>query len=142
MGMGFFRQKAERLIAAARALVEGHGGNLERMFEGATTEGIRGELLSWRGVGPETAGVVLLYAANRLVFPIDLYTTRLVERLGLGGGGYAEPQRLFTSQLPVDIDLYKEFHTLIDELGKRSCGAKPRCDRCALRDLCRTASSA
>lgn len=46
-------------------------------------------LLSWRGVGPETADVVLLYAANRPVFPIDIYTLKIVDRLGLGGGGYA-----------------------------------------------------
>jgi len=138
---GFFRRKAERLVGIARILVERHDGSLERMFEGASTGALRLELLSWRGIGPETADAVLLYAADRLVFPIDLYTARLMERLGLGGGGYGELQRRFTSQLPADIELYREFHALIDELGKSFCRATPRCGPCPLRKICRYPAS-
>lgn len=138
---GFFRQKAERLVTIARTLVDQYNGSMERMFGKTDTGELRRELLSWRGVGPETADAVLLYAASRLVFPIDLYTIRLAERLGLGTGGYSELQRLFTSQLPADLELYKEFHALIDELGKNFCRATPRCGRCPLREVCRYASS-
>ncbi|RLI09374.1 hypothetical protein DRO42_04360 [Candidatus Bathyarchaeota archaeon] len=138
---GFFRQKAERLVTIARTLVDQYNGSMERMFGKTDTGELRRELLSSRGVGPETADAVLLYAASRLVFPIDLYTIRLAERLGLGTGGYSELQRLFTSQLPADLELYKEFHALIDELGKNFCRATPRCGRCPLREVCRYASS-
>lgn len=133
---GFYTQKAERLTSIAQRLVEAHDGNIERMFERSSDEELRGELLSWGGVGPETADAVMLYAANRLVFPVDLYTMRLMKRLGLGSGGYDECQRFIESHLPANIHVYQEFHALIDEHGKNFCRAKPRCGLCPLSNIC------
>lgn len=138
---GFYRQKAERLVAVARVLVERYDGSIERAFQGADTEELRGRLTSWRGLGPETADSVLLYAAGRLVLPVDLYTVRLMRSLGFGGGRYSELQRQIASQLPADVEVYKEFHALVDELRKAFCRAEPLCRPCPLRDLCSHAST-
>lgn len=136
---GLFVQKAMSLTGISRSLVEQHDGNIEKLVTSTPTDELRALLLSWPGVGPETADVVLLYAANRPVFPIDLYTERLLKRLGLEGGGYGGRQRIFLSRLPNDVQIYREFHALIDELGKRFCRTKPLCDRCPLGDVCPSA---
>ena len=134
---GFFRQKAERLQLIARYLVERHGGSLAALLDG-TLEAVRAELLTLKGVGPETADSILLYAGGRPSFVSDAYTRRLLGRLGLltGGESYAEIRHLFMSRLPADADLFNEYHALIVEHCKQFCRKRPLCDTCPLRVDC------
>src|SRR5215467_5184905 len=81
---GYFRQKTERLKAFVRFLDEGHRGSLARMFAQPTAR-LREELLALKGVGPETADSILLYAGNHAVFVVDAYTRRILERHGIVG---------------------------------------------------------
>ncbi len=128
---GFYRQKAARLRVLAD-FVLGFGGF--RQFSRKVT---RQQLLGVQGIGPETADSILLYALGRTVFVIDAYTKRVFTRLGLADGGdYEGWRRLFESNLPRDADVYKEFHALIVELGKKSCRPKPLCGDCILREMC------
>jgi len=76
---GYFRQKAERLKIFVNFLDQRYGGSLTRMFTRPTAE-LREELLALKGVGPETADSILLYAGNRPVFVVDAYTRRIFER--------------------------------------------------------------
>jgi len=132
---GFYRQKAERIVNFSQHLVSKYEGSLDKFFN-RSTEGIREELLSLKGIGPETADSILLYAADRLVFPIDAYTIRLCERLGVKGTGYEELKTLFEGVLPKNLEVYKESHALIDKLGKTYCKVKPKCSGCPLMDEC------
>jgi len=43
---------------------------------------VRDELLSLRGIGPETADSILLYAAGREIFVVDVYLRRFLVALG------------------------------------------------------------
>ena len=79
---GFYKQKAGRIIYFSQYLVTNYNGSLDKFFD-RPTEQIRRELLSLEGIGSETADSILLYAADRLTFPIDAYTLRLCERLGI-----------------------------------------------------------
>jgi endonuclease-3 related protein len=133
--LNFFRNKAKRIFNFSRYLVKEYDGSLEKFFNKSTVE-IRGELLALEGIGEETADSILLYAADRLVFPIDAYTTRLCNRLGVKITKYEELRNLFESALPKDLEIYKEFHALIDKLGKTFCKVKPSCDGCPLIDEC------
>ena len=128
---GFYRQKAERLQLFARYLVERHGGNLAALLNGPLEE-VRAELLTLKGVGPETADSILLYAGGRPSFVIDAYTRRLLGRLGLltGRESYEEIRHLFMTRLPVDADLFNEYHALIVEHCKQFCRKQPLCDAC------------
>ncbi|NPB06696.1 MAG: endonuclease III domain-containing protein [Aquificae bacterium] len=96
----------------------------------------RGELLKLKGFGKETADAVLLYAFNRPYFVVDAYAKRLLKRLYGLEGSYDEIQRLFHESLPRDAELFKEYHALIDEHGKRHCRKRPRCEGCPLERLC------
>ena len=132
--LNFFRQKARRINNFSKYLVEKYGF-LDKFF-GKPTEEIREELLSLKGIGPETADSILLYAADRLIFPIDAYTIRLCKRLGVKDLKYGDLRRFFENSLPKDLEVYKEFHALIDKLGKTYCKVKPLCSGCPLTSEC------
>ncbi|MGA3092315.1 MAG: base excision DNA repair protein [Terriglobales bacterium] len=79
---GYFRQKAGRLKTFVGFLDQRYHGSLRRMFA-RPTAALREELLALKGVGPETADSILLYAGNHAVFVVDAYTRRIFERHGL-----------------------------------------------------------
>lgn len=120
---GFYRQKAERLMRVSEYFA---GIDLDK-----DTDVLRQELLALKGVGEETADSILLYALGRPSFVIDAYTRRICECNGIVGT-YDELQEAFEGSIPKETGLYKEFHALIVEYGKRYCNKK-RCDGCILR---------
>ena len=132
---GFYRQKARRIINFSKYLVTKYGGSLDKFFNRPTKD-IRRELLSLEGIGLETADSILLYAADRLTFPIDAYTIRLCERLGIKDLRYERLREFFESSLAKDLEVYKEFHALIDNLGKTYCKTIPQCSACPLLNEC------
>ena len=132
---GFYRQKTRRIIKFSQYLITNHDGSLDKFFSGPK-EQIRRELLSLEGIGPETADSILLYAADKLSFPIDAYTVRLYERLGIKELQYRKLKEFFESSLPKDLETYKELHALIDMLGKTCCKTKPLCYTCPIKSKC------
>ena len=135
---GFFRQKAERLKLFVDHLFRLHGGELSSLLSGSLEE-IRGELLSLKGIGPETADSILLYAGGYPSFVVDAYTLRLFLRLGVLGGteGYEEVRALFMDHLPHEADLFNEYHALIVEECKTFCRKRlPLCSACPLQPVC------
>ena len=73
--------------------------------------------------GPETADDILLYAFQRPGFVIDVYSRRLLARLGLinGSENYETLRACFEKALPADVPLYNEFHALIVRHAKEKC---------------------
>src|SRR5881397_3959967 len=65
---GLAKQKAPRIRGVAKALLDGHGDQLERIL-GLPTDRAREELMALPGVGPKTADVVLAMAAGPSVPP-------------------------------------------------------------------------
>ena len=133
---GFYKQKAERLKRFCKYLDKNYDSDLNSFFNGDTNV-IRNELLSLNGIGNETADSILLYAGEKLKFVIDAYTKRMCERTEITKAkNYDELQDFFEKKLPKNIELYKEFHALIVELGKKYCRRSPGCDPCPLKDIC------
>lgn len=127
---GFFRNKAKKIQACCRKLVELHGGEVPRTME---------ELIHLDGVGRKTANVVLGNVFNINVgVVVDTHVGRLSLRLGLTKE--ANPEK-------VEQDLMKlvprEQWTLFSHWliwhGRRRCSArKPDCAACEIRALCPT----
>ncbi len=134
---GFFRQKAKRLQLFCHYLQEFHQGRLEHLFD-QELNSVREELLRLKGIGPETADSILLYAGQHLSFVVDAYTNRLFGRLGVLSGkeNYAAVRDFFMSRLPQDIQLYNEYHALIVIHCKDFCRKKPLCSNCPCMDIC------
>ncbi len=127
--------KAERLLAFAQ-LAADHGG-LAGLLALATAE-LRERLLATRGIGPETADAILLYAAGRPTFVVDAYARRISSRIGLGpeGDRYDVWQSWFQDTLPGDANAYARYHGLFVLHGKQTCRPQPRCTGCCLVEVC------
>jgi endonuclease-3 related protein len=99
---------------------------------------LRARLLATPGIGPETADVILLFAARQPVFVHDAYAARLCRRLGLGpaADSYAAWQRWFEAVLPRDLRLCQRLRAAIVCHCKETCRAQPACRRCPLLDVC------
>ena len=121
---GFYRQKAKRLKNISLFFFE-NPDILERQ-----EDELRALLLALNGIGDETADSSVLYAAGKPKFVIDAYTKRMCKCIGFEGD-YRKLQSIFEGALPKDVTLYKEFHALIVEYGKRFCGKK-RCGECII----------
>lgn len=130
---GYFNIKAGRLKHFIDYLYKRHGGSLKKMFSLDLME-LRQELLQVKGIGPETADSILLYAGGYPVFVVDAYTVRIFQRLGilLEDVTYHEVQEIFMDTLNHDVDMFNEYHALIVSLGKELCKPKPRCEGCPL----------
>lgn len=114
---GFYKQKAGYLANLARFILKKYRG-LERMKK-ADTSVLRKQLLGIKGIGPETADSILLYALDKPVFVIDEYTRRLVRRHRLSKNlSYDHLQKLFERSLKKDFRFYQDFHALIVIDGK------------------------
>lgn len=131
---GYYNIKAKRLRNLTTFIQERYGGDLAPMLN-AESGTLREGLLSIKGIGPETADSILLYAANLPVFVIDTYTYRILRRHGMADEEetYDELQALFMDHLPEDHRLFNEFHALIVRTGKDYCRKTPRCEHCPLR---------
>lgn len=134
---GYFNIKASRLHNLLQMIVERYNGELDELL-GDTTSAARENLLSVKGVGPETADAILLYCGNHPVFVVDAYTHRVFSRHNLVPDecDYHELQDAFTSTLPQDWQLYNEYHALIVKVGKEFCKkTNPLCAQCPLKGL-------
>jgi endonuclease III related protein len=133
---GYFNIKAKRLKNFLDWFFENYDGKLEKLGNVGMVE-LREQLLSVKGIGPETADSILLYALNRPVFVVDAYTARICARHQLisEDADYHQIQETFESNLPCDIQLFNEYHALIVNLGKDFCKPKPKCEECPLNGL-------
>ncbi len=122
---GYYNQKAERLKIIAK-------------FCSKNKSPAREELLAVKGVGPETADSILLYAFKKPFFVVDTYTKRVFSRIGLCKPDikYEELQEIFHKSLNKNTKLFNEYHALIVELGKQFCTKQPKCKNCPIRNYC------
>jgi endonuclease-3 related protein len=134
---GMPRVKAERLRALAATIDA--AGDLDA-FLALPPGGLRRRLLTTRGIGPETADAIALYAAGRRAFVIDAYTRRTFGRLGLrpDEDTYDGWQRMFVDGLGAasSVELYQRYHGHIVLHAKALCRATPRCAPCPLLARC------
>ncbi len=122
---GYFNQKAERL-------------KIVHKFFKINKDPTREELLKVKGIGPETADSILLYALHQPYFVIDAYTKRIFSRLGICKENvtYGELQKIFHDKLEKDYKIFNEYHALLVEHAKVYCRKKPLCTKCPLNKLC------
>jgi endonuclease III len=126
--IGLFNTKAANLVAAARMLVERHGGQVPRD---------RAALEALPGVGRKTANVVLNTAFGEPTMAVDTHIFRVANRTGLAPGrNVREVEDALLRRVPREF-LRDAHHWLILH-GRYTCKARrPECPRCPVRDLCR-----
>lgn len=133
---GYYNIKAKRLKNFLDWFFENYDGKLSEL-ENVDTERLRAELLAVKGIGPETADSILLYAFDRCIFVVDAYTARIACRHALiqPEADYEQLRELFQSNLPQDVQLFNEYHALLVRVGKEFCRPKAKCPGCPLGKL-------
>lgn len=96
----------------------------------SSLEFLRTELLALRGVGAETADVILVYAFHQPSFIVDAYTRTLLRRLGYSFVDDAEVRGFFEQSISKDAEMYGSYHWLILEHSISRCKKKPVCVGC------------
>ena len=136
---GPHRVKAERLKGLCRWFIDAGGfGGIEAM----STAKLCSDLRAIRGIGPETADVIALYAADRPRFIADAYAFRIFERLGWWQGKTRryEPLRMqVEAAAPKHWQAgdYDELHALIIRHAIALCHKRqPSCSECPLVEIC------
>jgi endonuclease-3 related protein len=127
---GFYRTKALYLKEISKAIIK-----LQSQKPDLPTW--RTFLLNLKGIGPETADSILLYAFHLPSFVIDAYTKRIFTRMEKFPPEikYNQMQSAFQDNLPIDIELYNEYHGLIVHHAKYICKKTPLCAKCLWGEL-------
>jgi endonuclease-3 len=128
---GFFRNKSKHIRAAARKIVEEHGGEVPRTMD---------ELTGLPGVARKTANVVLSNAFDRHEgVVVDTHVKRVAKRLGLTD--HADPVKVERDLMEILPPAeWRPFAFRLILHGRRTCTARrPACGECPLAELCPSA---
>ena len=129
---GYYNMKAKRLKHFLDFLFEETGGDLNSLLTRDMIT-LRYGLLSVKGIGPETADSILLYAGNKPSFVVDTYTKRILFRHKVvpEDVSYDETRNFFMDCLEPHVPTFNEFHALLVHLGHHFCRKrKPKCTAC------------
>jgi endonuclease-3 len=134
---GLANQKGPRIQQVLRQ-ISAERGSLDLTFlKDLPLEEARGWLMKFKGVGPKTAAIVLLFSLGRPAFPVDTHIYRVSGRLGLRPPGMTVEQAHPHLEALFPPETYYAAHLNIIRLGREICAArKPNCPACPLRDLC------
>jgi len=125
--IGLYRGKAKNVIAAAKILIDKHGGQVPKD---------RYSLEELPGVGRKTANVVLNVAFGEPTIAVDTHIFRVSNRTGLAPGKDVLAVELSLEKRVPEKYLSHAHHWLILH-GRYTCVArKPFCPTCVVRDLC------
>ncbi len=154
--VSFAPTKALRLIGLAQSILDRRFSEIEPYLHSADTAALRHDLLSFPGIGEETADCILLYAGDQHpCFIVDSYARRTFQRVRLfcflddrfWDRPYAFLRQFFQTHLLSSLSLYddfsfdpgvsreiallRDFHAQIVELGRHHClKSRPRCQAC------------
>jgi endonuclease-3 len=134
---GLANQKGPRIQNVLRAITK-EVGSLDLAFlTDMQTSEARDWLLRFKGVGPKTAAIVLLFSLDKPAFPVDTHIYRVTGRLKL------RPEKMSADKAHDHLeglfppDSYYDVHLNIIRLGRETCHArKPSCQDCMLNALC------
>jgi len=136
--IGFYRQKADRLMSLSQLLVDEFNGDEKKLFC-LETEDARNKLLSLKGIGPETADTMLLYAGGKPIFIVDGYSIRLLKRVM---NYYTIPKEktvrsMYVGPRVLTATLSKDIHSSVIEHCQMICKKRPLCKECIIKEHCK-----
>ena len=132
--LGFYKTKARHCVEAAQAIVADFGGEVPHTMA---------ELTSLPGVGRKTANIVLNVSFGIVEgIAVDTHVNRIAHRLGLSPKTH-EREPLKTEQdllASLPRELWGPVNHQWIRHGRDTCTARsPKCDGCALEDICPSA---
>ncbi|KAF0106512.1 MAG: Endonuclease III [Anaerolineaceae bacterium] len=134
---GLANQKGPRIQQVLRQISAERGSLGLSFLKDLPLEEARGWLMKFKGVGPKTAAIVLLFSLGRPAFPVDTHIYRVSGRLGLRPEGMTVEQAHPHLEALFPPETYYAAHLNIIRLGREICAArKPDCPACPLKEMC------
>lgn len=134
---GLANQKGPRIQQVLRAITAERGDLDLQFLKTRPVEEARAWLTKFKGVGPKTAAIVLLFSLDLPAFPVDTHVHRVTGRLGL------RPQKMSADDSHAHFEglllpeTYYAAHLNLIRHGREVCHARnPECARCVLRRMC------
>lgn len=124
---GHYKKKAQTLKHVSSEILKRFNGKVPNDKE---------ELLSINGIGPKTANIVLCFAFDKLVLPIDTHCHRIPNRLGWVKTKTPEKtEKELEKILPKKY--WKAFNGIFVLFGKTICQPiSPFCSKCPVNKFC------
>ena len=124
---GYYKNKAKTLKHVSKVILEEFNGKVPSNKE---------ELLSIKGIGPKTANIVLAFAFNQLVIPVDVHVHVISNRLGWVKTKTPEKtEKELEKVLPRRY--WREFNAIFVQFGKEICiTISPKCSVCPINRYC------
>jgi endonuclease-3 len=124
----FHERKASQMLAIARRVQDAFDGDLP---------GDRDVLLSFDGVGPKCANLVLGVACGMPVISVDVHVHRVTGRWGYIAASTPE-KALAALETTLPQRYWIDINRLLVPFGKHVCkGTRPRCSTCPVLSMCR-----
>ena len=134
---GLANQKGPRIQLALKQISEERGELNLAFLEDMPPEQAKDWLLRFKGVGPKTAAIVLLFSLGKPAFPVDTHVYRLSGRLGLRPDKMTAEQAHHHLAALFDPAMYYDVHLNLIRHGREICHARtPSCGSCPLSELC------
>jgi len=133
---GLYETKAISIKTVASEIIEKYTGDTWPLIRGSY-QSAKERLQQVKGIGPKTADVVLLFARDFDIIPVDTHVFRVSRRIGLAPqkGGYNAVKAALENEIPRGKRKYA--HVALIRLGREICSARhPQHWKCPLTDLC------
>jgi endonuclease III len=125
---GHYHKKARTLKHVSKDILQRFNGEVP-----ATRE----KLMSIKGIGPKTANIVLAFAYDQEVLPIDTHCHRIPNRFGWIKTKTPEKTEMELYKI-LPKHYWKEFNTVIILFGKDICKSiSPWCSKCPVKNYCK-----
>jgi len=124
---GYYKNKAKTIKHVSKILLDKYKGKVPSSKE---------KLLEIKGIGPKTANIVLSFAFNQLVIPVDVNVYRIANRLSLVREKTAEKtEKALEKILPKKY--WREINAVFILFGKTIClPVSPKCSICPINKYC------
>jgi len=125
---GHFNKKAATLKHVSEEILNRYKGEVPDSYD---------ELISIKGIGPKTANIVLAFAYNRPVIPVDTHCHRIPNRIGwvktkIAGKTEKELMKILPKKY------YVEFNSIFVQFGRDICApVSPKCSTCPIEKYCK-----
>jgi len=124
---GHYKKKSRVLKHVSKELINRFNGKVPKTKE---------ELLSIKGICPKTANIVLNFAFNQLVIPVDVNVHRIANRLGWVKTKTPEKTEK-ALELILPRKYWCEFNGIFVLFGKTICvPISPKCSECPINPYC------
>jgi endonuclease III len=124
---GHYHKKAQVLKHVSKDLLERFNGKVPDKKE---------YLLSIKGIGPKTANIVLAFAFNQVVIPVDTHCHRIPNRLGWIKTKTAEKTEIELEKI-IPQKYKKDFNAVFVQFGRDLCQPiSPWCSKCPIEKFC------